>query len=492
MAENRYEKKWWKTTSNSWHRFFCIFVILNIVPIEKKFYVYFFFIIKKKCINFVFMKKKDVIKQLILSFQQRIPVDLKSREVTLPVNSGKIITIAGVRRCGKSSLMLLTINRLIDSGVAREKILFLNFDDERLDFRNMDFDLILQAYRELYPDIPLNEVHVFFDEIQMADRWEQFVRRVYDQETRNIYLSGSNSRMLATEISTSLRGRTLPFELFPLSFREYCNFKMLNTEIHLPSSRAALISAFRNFVKQGGFPEAILSNDFEAERTLQEYYFIMLHKDLVERYGIQNITAIKYFVFRLLANIGKSTSLNKIFNELKSAGIAIGKNSLYQFVEYCEAIYMFFRLTRYDKSFLKETFSDRKFYFIDNGMRRVLQYKGSDDFGQLFENAVFLWLRQQTFFQTGLHFYKMNKECDFVLFDRDRPLRLIQACWDISDPGTLKREVRGLADAAGYLNCNDMTILTAGEEQEIEHGNLIIKVMPAWKEMLLFPGNATG
>lgn len=430
------------------------------------------------------MEKKDLLKQLIVSFQQKLPVTLLNREIILPVTSNKIITVPGVRRSGKSSILLLTINQLLNNNIPKENILFINFDDERLHLNVDEFDLIIQAYRETFPLVPFHEVYVFFDEIQVTDGWEKFVRRIYDQETKNIFLSGSNSKMLATDIATSLRGRTLQYEIFPLSFKEFCTFRNLNTDIHYSVSRANLISSFKEFIIQGSFPEIVLSGYQNADKILQEYYFMMLYKDMVERFQIQNVIALKFFVQRILANLTKTTSINKIYNELKSAGIAASKDFLYQIIEYAEAVYLFFKLTRYDKSYLKETFSDRKYYCIDNGLKRALQLKTGEDTGQLLENSIFLWLRQKTFFQVGLHFYKKNKECDFILFDRDKPVKLLQACWDISEPDTLKREIAGLVEASKYLNCNDLTIITAEDEKEIKQDDLTIKVVPAWKEML--------
>ncbi len=430
------------------------------------------------------MEKKELLKQLIISFQKELPSALIARDTELPADTGKIITVPGVRRCGKSSVLLLTINKLLEKNLPKENILFLNFDDERLSLKKDELDLIIQVYRELYPLIPFKEVYVFFDEIQMTDGWEQFVRRVYDKETKNIFITGSNSKLLASEIATSLRGRTLQFEIFPLSFKEYCFFKKLDTNIYYDVSKANLIKSFYEYLNFGGFPEVVLSNYVHSERILQEYYFLMLYKDLLERYHIRNVAAVKYFIQRIFSNLAKPTSINKIYNEIKSGGISVSKDLMYQLVEYTEAIYLFFKLTRYENSYLKETFSDRKYYSIDNGLKRALQTNINNDYGQLLENLIFIWLRQKTLLQRGLHFYKIKKECDFVLFDRDKPIKLIQSCWDIGNNETLKREIAGLEEAASYLNCDDLTIITTEDEKEIKYKKYKIKIIPAWKEML--------
>lgn len=432
------------------------------------------------------LEKKELLKALILEFQQGIPLGCREREISLPVNTGKIISVCGVRRCGKTFMLYDTINQLIEKKVTKsENILFLSFDDERLQFNTDEFDFILQAYRELFPEIKTKDIYIFFDEIQMADSWEQFVRRIYDSFTKNIFISGSNSKLLATEIATSLRGRTIQFEVFPLSFKEYCSFKEIDTNYYLNENKAKLINGFYQYMNKGGFPELVLSDYKYYENILQEYYHIMIYKDLVERYKIRNIHTLKYFINRLLANLSKPTSIHKIFNEIKSSGLKIDKNMLYELAEHLQAIYFTQRLSKYSNSVLKtELSNEKKNYFIDNGMVNALNYMHRDDYGKLFENTVFLWLRTQMPFQRGLYFYKEKKECDFVMLDRDKPVKLIQACWNISDADTLKREIAGLVEASESLNCKETFLITPEYEEEINAGSLKIRVVAAWKEML--------
>jgi predicted AAA+ superfamily ATPase len=164
--------------------------------------------------------------------------------VELSVDSEKVIALRGVRRSGKSSILLLAMNKLLASGVKTEQILFINFDDKRLQFEVSDFDLIIQAYRELNPELSMKDAYLFFDEIQINTGWEQFVRRVYDQVTKHIFITGSNSKMLSSEIATSLRGRTLQYEILPLTFAEFCRFRNLEINVYNTSVRAKLITAF--------------------------------------------------------------------------------------------------------------------------------------------------------------------------------------------------------------------------------------------------------
>ena len=200
-----------------------------------------------------------------------------------PIDRKKIITVPGVRRCGKSALLLLAINKLLSEGTSREHILFLNFDDERLPFSADNLDEILQAYRELYPHIPLRDVYMFFDEIQMAQDWEQFVRRVYELECKHIFLTGSNSRMLSSELSTSLRGRTLQYEEFTLSFTEYCRFIGTNVNPHSSTGQATLINAFQSYLVNGGFPEVTLAPPLYKKPPARRKRFIRRYLILKEK-----------------------------------------------------------------------------------------------------------------------------------------------------------------------------------------------------------------
>ncbi len=430
------------------------------------------------------MNKKDLLKDIITTWQNKLPVEVIPREVRIPFDSGKIITIAGIRRCGKTFLLFDTMNRLIQGGVDKKRILFIPFDDERLNFRTDELDLILQAYRELHPEIVLKDIYLFCDEIQMANGWEKFIRRIYDTETKNIFLSGSNSRMLPTDIATSLRGRSLQYELFPLSFNEFCDFREIDKSTFLSSGIPYLTNAFMEYLTKGSFPELVLKRFNEWEKILQEYYFVLLYKDIVERYEIRNIPVLKYFVTRLLSNLSKTTSINKIGHELKSAGFKFDKNLLYSLAVYLENVFFIYRLGRFSRDVVLSDFTDKKVYFADNGMVQALTPSYQDDPGKLFENLVFLWLRQKAPFHRGLLYYKDKKECDFVLFDRNKPTLLVQACYDLSDSDTRKREIEGLVAASEYFNCDNLLILTAGQEEEINIDKRVIRVIPAWKQML--------
>ena len=166
---------------------------------------------------------KSYIKSQIAMRQAEFPTDLLPRENPLPVDSGKIITVPGVRRCGKSSKMEIVINDLLNAGVDRRRMLWVGFDDERIVNCKVDeLHQIIEAYQEMFPDIKMADVYIFFDEIQLIEGWEYFVMKLYKHYSKNIYISGSNATMLSSELKSALRGWPLEEETLPLSFKAYC------------------------------------------------------------------------------------------------------------------------------------------------------------------------------------------------------------------------------------------------------------------------------
>lgn len=426
------------------------------------------------------MVTKELLKQLLVTFQHSLPREIEQRDVLIPTETGKIITLPGVRRCGKSSIFLLTINKLLEAGIPKEKILYLNFDDDRLLFEPGETDKILEAYRELYPQIPLKEVYIFFDEVQELNLWAKFVRRVYDQESNHLFITGSNAKLLSSELSTSLRGRTLQYEIFPLSFHEYCTFNKLSTDYYDTANKAVLTNAFNDFLSGGGFPEVCLSNPAIRPAILQDYYFTMLYKDLCERYQIRNVAGVKYFNLRMLVNTGKPTSINKLVNEIKSQDKKFSKDFGYELATQTENIYLFLPLTKFDLSYVKEMQASKKYYVIDNGFYGALLPSTDMNRGVLLENAVFLLLRRQISPVRSLHFLEGSSNCDFVWVENRRIIQAIQVAWDISAPGTFQREI----EAFRHIDCDDCWLITSEEERTLNEFGKTIRIYPAWKFFL--------
>ena len=424
------------------------------------------------------MKKKQLLKQIIRDFHLSENFDVKPRTIQPPIDTKKIITLIGVRRCGKTSIFYHMINQLIEK-IEKTKILFLNFEDERFELNSDELDLILQAYMELYPSYKLSECYFFFDEIQNIPNWEKFIRRMYDTVSKNIFITGSNSKLLSSEIATSLRGRTLNFEIFPLSFKEYLSFKDIEVDFYSSKSLAFIKNAQESFLKNGSFPEILFLEEIYANKTLQEYFNVLLYKDLAERYNITNTVALKFFLKRIISSSTKQISINKIFNELKSSGIKIGKNTLYEFLEYVQNIYLALTLQKYDNSLINKELGEKKIYSIDIGLNNATEFKFSDDIGKSLENAVFLELKRKEF---DIYYYRTSKsECDFLVFDKNTISDVIQVTFDMSDENTKKREIKGLIEACKNFDLKSGTIITFDSEDELIENGIKIKIIPFYK-----------
>lgn len=419
--------------------------------------------------------------------QAEFLTDLKKRENPLPVNDRKIVTIPGVRRCGKSSRMEAVVNELLASGVGIERILWVSFDDERLVRMSSDeFYQIIEAYREMYPEMDLSTTYMFFDEIQLIEGWEYFVMRLYKHTTKNIYISGSNATMLSTELKSALRGWPIEEKTMPLSFWEYCEFNGIKTNSWSESDIAKLRNAFMAYNNEGGFPEVVLTrNHLQKTKILQTYFDTMLLKDLVEHYSLSNIEVLRYFLKRIMANLTKPTSIRAIYGDIKSRGLKVSKDDLYDWANYACDIFMFIRVPNYSKSLQKIESSQPKYYCIDNGLRDAVLLPQSEDDGKKLENTVFLQLYRQNTPIDRIFYYQGKGECDFVIQRGMEIDRLIQVTWNMDDDETRRREINGLIEASKVTGCRNLFIITSDSSDEIKlDDGRTIHVIPAWRWLL--------
>ena len=425
------------------------------------------------------MARKELFKSLIALSQAELPFERIEREIELPVQPELIITVPGVRRAGKSSLLMLAVNKLLASGVKREQILWVNFDDERLDrMPTEELDEVLQAYREMFPEIELKDVYMFFDEIQNIDGWDLFVLRVFKSYCRNVYVTGSNAKLLSSEISTALRGWTLDYEMLPLSFREFCRFKGIDAHSYLESDKAKRYAAMEEYIHGGGFPKVVLSTDKSMKlRLLQGYFNTMLFRDLAERHAIKNIEALRYFLKRVMQNLTKTTSINAIANDMRSNGVSVSKDDLYNWADWAVEAYLFVRYPKYSRSLVKENQSLRKYYVIDTGMRQAVLMPQSEDKGKLLENIVALELFRRRGADRKMFYWQDGRECDFVVQREEHVEELIQVTWDIEDEDTRKREIDGIKEAAKGTKCDKLTIVTRERKETIEEDGFNIEVV---------------
>ncbi|RUM50088.1 MAG: ATPase [Hydrogenothermus sp.] len=431
------------------------------------------------------MKRKDIFKELIVEFQEKKFPPIIERDITIPADTEKIISVIGVRRSGKTYILFQTIKSLLKT-LPIEKIVYINFEDERLDIKAEELNLLLEAYKELYPEIPLNEVFFFFDEIQNIEGWEKFIRRIYDNYSKNIFITGSNSKLLSTEIATSLRGRSITYKVFPLNFKEFLKFKGFDFKekyLYSLEKKTLLKNLLNEYMKFGGFPEVVkIENKDLKIKILQEYFDVMIYRDLIERYQIKSPNILKYFAKRLIETVGKPLSINNIHNELKSQGYKVSKDTLYEFFDMLEAIFFVLIAKKFSKSVLKTEFSQKKAYLVDNGFLTALTFSFLENYGKLLENILV-----KEFVAKGyeVFYFKEKKECDFIVI-KDRDAIPIQVSYTLQDKKTKEREIKGLLEALNYLNKKEGIMLTYEEKDEIKVENKNIRIIPMYEYLLNF------
>jgi len=401
---------------------------------------------------------KQILKTIIKDFHLRPLPPFKTRHLNVPLDLGKIITIIGPRRAGKTWYLFQLMARLEKIGIKREQIFYLNFEDERLDL-DVGYDQILDAYLELYPDQKLDELYIFFDEVQEIPDWEKYIRRLYDTVSRKIFLTGSNAKMLSREIATSLRGRSLSFEIMPLSFPEFLSFRSIDSkDIYSTKNRAKIQNSFDEYLTWGGYPELVDMESRYKANVLQEYFNVMLYRDLMDRYEIRDASILKYLIKRLIGSFTKEFSVNKLYKDLKSRGIRIGKDSIYQLMDRIFSIYMVTYVEKYDPAVVKREMSSKKIYLYDNGIASAIRYAFSEDRGKFLENLIFTGIRNTT---EAIFFLKNGYECDFIVFpETDKPV-LIQVTQTLH-LDNFTREINGLEKARKRIK-NSRSLLITGD-----------------------------
>jgi len=427
------------------------------------------------------MSKKDLFKTIISDWQERKLPHIWERKVKIPINTGKIITLTGVRKSGKTYHLLNLVKRLEKKRIKRKQIFYINFEDERLELKKQDLDIVLQAYRELNPNQDLKDVYFLFDEIQEVDGWEKFVARIFNSISKKIFLTGSNASLLSREIATTLRGKTITFEIYPLSFKEFVKIKKPDLNIYSSKDKAVLNNLFKTFLKQGGFPELLKINKSLHKKVLQEYFNVMIIRDLIERYDIKQAEILKDFCKKAIANSAGDFSVHKIFNEIKSQGYKISKNTLYSFQDYIKAVYLSLFSSKFYLSTAKKELSAKKVYVIDQGFGSCLDYKFACDEGRLLETTIFLELLKQ---EKEVSYFSNGFECDFVISERENIVELIQSAIDVSDESTKKREIEGLVKTAKRFGLKKGKILTKEQKFEVREKGVSINVLPAWEYFL--------
>lgn len=413
---------------------------------------------------------KETFRTLIKEGQEEIrEVELYNRPFEFE-EYGRYVLV-GVRQAGKSYMLYKRVKQLISEGHSLEEMVYIDFDDERLlGMTADDFDLILQAYSSVHNHKPL----LFFDEIQNVEGWEHFARRLANQKY-NVFITGSNAKMLSRDIQTTLGGRYIEEKIFPYSFHEYLEAQdiFLEKEWQYGKLRSKVQQAFATYLKWGGFPELLLYRN--KRHWLNDLYEKILLGDIILRNKVKNEMALRLLMKRLAENVMQPTSYNRLVNLIKGTGISTTVTSVIDYVRYAKDACILFALENYASKFVeKETV--KKHYFIDNGLLSVFLTNGE---APLLENLCAIHLHQK--YGEKLYYYNKNVEVDFYIPDE---AYAVQVSYSLNDEETRSREVNALKKLHSFQPLERAVIITYDEEETIEKGEIQIEVIPAWKWLL--------
>ncbi len=420
------------------------------------------------------MISKTLWGNLIKDSQERQYPDIIQRDIYYPLDIplDRAVVFSGPRRSGKTYLMYMGIKALLERNEDKNSILYVNFEDSRLlGAVSQDLNTLLEVLFEIYPDRN-KKTWVFLDEIQLIPDWERFVRTLVDMENVNVFVTGSSSKLMSKEIATSMRGRSLTYNVYPFSFAEVLKAAKLEYEEYLSSAqRGEIIQKLEDYVRYGGFPETVRYRE-EWDRILSEIVDVTIFRDIVERYDVKNIKMLKLFLNAIFNS--KEFSIHKFYNFLKSQGMKVSKNTLYTYFGYFEDSFIVFPLKRFSYSYKNIESSISKIYLVDNGL---LSLQGIRDYGRLIENIVFIELKRRN--KGDMFYYKSTsgREIDFIIKEGEKVTELIQVCYTLDDFMTKEREVKALLKGSEELKCDNLLVITWDYEAvEIVSGKNIIYV----------------
>ena len=432
--------------------------------------------IKAETIKTVIISQRKAFLNVNGAIRRQALEDAKLKEA---ISLREVVIITGVRRAGKSYLMRLIWQKLAqEQKLSEDNFLYFNFEDERLlRFRSVDFELLLESYFDLFTPQKNKKIYLFFDEIQNIAGWEKFLNRLREDARYKIFVTGSNATLLSKEIGTALTGRNYPITLFPLSFREFFEFKLqrkaTEKDFYDLEKKVALKKLFRHYLENGGFPEVVIQN---FRPLLQEYLKNIIYRDIVLRYKIKNETNLREIVDFIVSNIGTILSLEKISRMIKMKNLMTVKN----YLGHLENSFLFFLVPKFSHSLKKQIYNPDKIYVVDCGIYNEIAFRSSANVGRLLENAVYLELKRRN---REIYYFKEKNECDFILKEKNKPREAIQVTLAL-EPQNREREINGLLEAMKRYELKNGIILTLEESAEIETEGKKIPVKPIWRWML--------
>ena len=385
-----------------------------------------------------------------------------NQDVDILLNSHLIKLITGPRRVGKSTQALLMLR---DKNFA-----YLNFDNYSL-LDAWDADLVMRMLDDVYPGYE----YILLDEVQNLDAWDLWVSELY-RKGKNLVITGSNARMLSSEMATVLTGKYLQVEMLPFSLEEFFDWNKIDLHSVKPEQRTDSQILMDDYLRNGGYPEVVASRQL-TRSYLDTLFDSIIWKDVAKRHNVRNVTDLNNLAMYLVSNFCNPVSANELTTELGFSSV----NTTKKYMDYLHEPYIFYYLSRYNNKLKLMKKAPRKVYVVDNGFVASKAFSLSDNLGRLLENQVFIELIRRGYDVEKTMFYyrsRNDKEVDFVLRKGTSIERLVQVCYDMSSPKTEKREVDSIIECAGELKCNNLVIVTNNDKRIIEKDGYKIEVVP--------------
>lgn len=385
-----------------------------------------------------------------------------NQDMDLLLGSHLIKLITGPRRVGKSTQALLMLR---DKNFA-----YLNFDNCSL-LDAWDADLVMRMLDDVYPGYE----YILLDEVQNLDSWDLWISELY-RKGKNLVITGSNARMLSSEMATVLTGKYLQVEMLPFSLEEFFDWNKFDLHSIAPEQQTDAFALMDDYLRNGGYPEAVASRQL-ARSYLDTLFDSIIWKDVAKRHNVRNVTDLNNLAMYLVSNFCNPVSANELASELGFSSV----NTVKKYMDYLHEPYVFYYLSRYNNKLKLMKKAPRKVYVVDNGFVASKAFSLSDNLGRLLENQVFIELVRRGYDVEKTMFYyrsRNDKEVDFVLRKGTGIERLVQVCYDMGSPKTEKREVDSILECAEELKCSNLIIVTASDKRTIEKDGYKIEVVP--------------
>ncbi len=434
---------------------------------------------------------EDAKRVLVEWVEGELPESVK-RDVDINLSPRTIVTITGVRRCGKTFLLYRIVEKLLKR-FEKEEILYMNFEHELLrNFEARDMRIVFEAHKELFgTDVK----YILLDELQRVKDWELMLRRLHDQRRYRIFATGSSSELTPKELAYSLRGRTINYTLFPLNFREFLRFKEFSFDARkmlLEDHKGRLLNLLREYLIFGGFPEVVLHDrEYEKIKLISSYFDTIILRDIVEKFEIRNVRLFEEFVKYVISISSFYFSASKIERYFRSIGEKCTKPTLLDFMSYAERAFLIFSTSIFSPKMKDRRQYPQKVYTIDNGFINFVNPRFSENLGVLMENsvAVELMRRKEENPRIEIYYWKEygkmeGREVDFVIKEGLEVEQLVQVTHASSRDEIRSREIKSLIKASDELNCRNLLCITWDYEDEEEIKGRKVKFVPIWKWFL--------